>query len=723
MARMLILACFLLAGVSHATGNADKVTPVEKVIELLKKLSAQTAEEGKEEAKQYDEFACFCKEQAELKTAQIEKSNAKIEHLNAKIKQLDGERQVLDSDIGDLSTEISKIEEEIKKVSDQMGLDQENYAIEAKDIEDAISAIVRAADAIRNSKKNLKGDSKPHLAELKATVAHMLKDISNASLLEEESHALDMLAEHHDPGVVYDLKANDIINGFLRPLERTFRKNKAQRDTEWFQTKHSYETKLLGLANKKHFAELEKRQKSALRESLVAELQAAKEEVAEESTAKSADDEFRKALTDRCETKSKDFDQRSSTRADELKALSEATEVLEKGAKPNYGANAKLAEFMQQSGHWLWLGRSTDTSVDSAASQQPLLLDHASTPAKPASFIQLGGINSRSAQATQKALNMLQSAAASIHSPLLSILAVKVQLGADHYVKVRGLIRDLIETLKKAAEAEAQSKGFCDKHILQATGTRDDATMAIEEKAADIKKGQAKMAQLLDDIRDLDQAVAGNKKATLETTELWAKEKAGIALTLEMATQGKTSVEFALGLLSQFYGISVNYGLVEIGYVPPKSDREGKTVEDYTPESFSGEYKGKHSSAKGIMGLLEVIHSDFQRTIDAMQKADEQKQADVDAFQAKIEADNKAKSAERAKKDAEVSVIKDEIVTLMDNKKDAEKKLDTALEELQKLTSMCVNGEETFAQRKQKREQEIKALREALQILIEWQGV
>ncbi len=42
-------------------------------------------------------------------------------------------------------------------------------------------------------------------------------------------------------------------------------------------------------------------------------------------------------LTEQCETKAKEFDQRSSTRADELTAIATAVDTLEKGVQPNYG--------------------------------------------------------------------------------------------------------------------------------------------------------------------------------------------------------------------------------------------------------------------------------------------------------------------------------------------------------------------------------------------------
>merc|ERR1740127_332983 len=72
----------------------EKVTPVEKVIELLVKLEGEVQAEGKEEAAAYDKFACFCKEQADEKLYAIEKSE-------------------LNGQIADLSKTISNYENEI----------------------------------------------------------------------------------------------------------------------------------------------------------------------------------------------------------------------------------------------------------------------------------------------------------------------------------------------------------------------------------------------------------------------------------------------------------------------------------------------------------------------------------------------------------------------------------------------------------------------------------
>jgi len=95
---MLIFACVVLAGLSHAAGNVEKVTPVEKVTELLKKLSEKTAEEGKVEAEQYDKYSCFCKEQADEKLYSITKKAERMSLLDAQVKSLTADVTSLNKD-------------------------------------------------------------------------------------------------------------------------------------------------------------------------------------------------------------------------------------------------------------------------------------------------------------------------------------------------------------------------------------------------------------------------------------------------------------------------------------------------------------------------------------------------------------------------------------------------------------------------------------------------
>merc|ERR1719247_3750644 len=140
-----------------AASPATAVTPMEKIIGLLEDLDAKVTAEGKKEAAQYDKFACFCKEQADEKLYAIEKSEDKIAQLKAAIGELDTAIAALNSDISDLSKRISELESEIDKKTKKREKEHDEYLAKAKDMNEAIEACGAAIDALKNSKKSMKG--------------------------------------------------------------------------------------------------------------------------------------------------------------------------------------------------------------------------------------------------------------------------------------------------------------------------------------------------------------------------------------------------------------------------------------------------------------------------------------------------------------------------------------------------------------------------------------
>merc|ERR1719199_704791 len=159
--------CLCILMCLAVTTQGSKVTPMEKVIGLLKDLSAKVAAEGKKEAAAYDKYACFCKEQADEKLYAIEKSEAKIADLKAEIKKLDSEIAELNSDISDLSKKISKLENEIEKKTKKREKEHAVYQVKATDLNEAIAACGAAIDALKDSKAEMQG-AKLSLVQAKA---------------------------------------------------------------------------------------------------------------------------------------------------------------------------------------------------------------------------------------------------------------------------------------------------------------------------------------------------------------------------------------------------------------------------------------------------------------------------------------------------------------------------------------------------------------------------
>merc|ERR1719305_405164 len=106
-------------------------------------------EEGKEGAKAYDKFACWCKEQADEKLYSITKANEKISLLTAQIKTWTGEITGLGKDISALNTEIDDLKKTCE--DEQKARDKEfnAYAVKRDDMAAAISGCGQAIEMLK----------------------------------------------------------------------------------------------------------------------------------------------------------------------------------------------------------------------------------------------------------------------------------------------------------------------------------------------------------------------------------------------------------------------------------------------------------------------------------------------------------------------------------------------------------------------------------------------
>merc|ERR1719183_158561 len=78
-----------------------------------------------------------------------------------------------------------------------------------------------------------------------------------------------------------------------------------------------------------------------------------------------------------------------------------------------------------------------------------------------------------------------------------------------------------------------------------------------------------------------------------------------------MSDEAIESVKRALDILQKFY----SNALLQTGkYTPPNADRHGNVMGDMAPKVFEKKYHASQKESQGIIGVLEVILSDFERT-------------------------------------------------------------------------------------------------------------
>jgi len=325
-------------------------------------------------------------------------------------------------------------------------------------------------------------------------------------------------------------------------------------------------------------------------------------------------------------------------------------------------------------------------------------------------------LQKRITKQSNRLVKFLKNRAYKLHSSILMSLsteAVAVE-SKDVFVKVRGLIKDMIVRLKDQSKAEATQKAVCDKAMKEAVKDRDDANSGMQKDTANIERCQARIAELKKEILETGQEIADTKKEKKEATENYNAEKKQNKASRATSQEGLDSIKTAIRTLKKFYGSKGKSGFIQ----QPIKDSEGNDVEDVMPDAEDEEYRGSGEASTGIFGLLDVISTDYRRTRDELDATMEDNEKEYNTFVEK--ADKHIKELVKTKKEAEQDKI-DQENELGDNQTNLgshQKLYKATVKELEEnLKPMCVDNEVSHEEKVKRREQEVESLKEALQIL------
>merc|ERR1712224_851475 len=392
----------------------------------------------------------------------------------------------------------------------------------------------------------------------------------------------------------------------------------------------------------------------------------AKGDLVDTTATRDDDQKYLTDLTATCEQKASDFENRQQLRADEIVAIEKAIEIISSGAVS--GAADKHLPALAQT-----------------------------------SFIQVKSTQKNMNVSAVKALTYIKTRAKQLNSRILAQLASSVQMGDDPFKKVKKLIQDLIVRLMEQANEEAEQKGWCDTELSTNEQTRKEKTHQVEKLHAEIDQLEASIAKLTEDITDLTQQIADNDKAVAEATAIRQEEKAKNTETISDSEEAQTAVAQALTVLKEFYAKA--------------AEATALLQQKAEPEIFDSPYKGMQSENGGVVGMLEVIESDFARLESDTKAAEATAQKEYDEFMTDSKVDKSEKSTDIEHKTAKKQ---DESQALTVKKEDLEgtqKELDAALAYFDKPKPSCVDAGVSYEDRVARRKEEIESLQEALKIL------
>eukprot|EP00927_Polykrikos_kofoidii_P034074 TRINITY_DN2890_c0_g2_i1.p1 TRINITY_DN2890_c0_g2~~TRINITY_DN2890_c0_g2_i1.p1 ORF type:complete len:697 (+),score=158.05 TRINITY_DN2890_c0_g2_i1:72-2162(+) len=667
--------------------SGSTVTPVAKVIKLLEVLKKEVEDDGSSEASTYDTFACFCKDTTKTRSDSILAGQDTIDSEAATIAEKTALRT---TKLSEISKTKAIHETKTKDLSDaNVVFETERATWAANDVD-----LSKAIKSLENAVKALHDKASAQLLTLRSSVTKSmaLATALNISSAPRRKAMQTLLQSKVDPAnPQYTFHSQGIIDT-LNELLKDFRERKSIADTEWGKTKSAHEGTIAGLEQelKTNSDAMDKLKEDV--PSLEGEIATSREALVTAQSALKEDQTYLKDLTKQCEARAETWDQSAKLRSEEVTALTQAIDIL------TNRVSAKDAEVNQRA----LLLSSKQSRSKQAIEHHALSFLEIKTRSRISDISRHEGAHrSDTSVALRQKLDTvsryLEDQGLSLDSVVLSVAAAHAK--ADPFAKVKQLMQKLIQKLLAESTAEATQKGFCDEQIGIATQNRDNRLAEARELSTQI--GSLKVSS---EKMELDIDTLGTEITDLNSTLVTAgttreAEKEANMETLKTAREGLAAVKEAIGILKTFYKQAAS------------SKQE--------PEAEESSYRGKQESSSGIIGLLEVIKSDFARTISQTVASDKQSAEGFVEFDRESKADKASKETKKELLEEDLAATKSSIEVKTSDLKAAMKLVDSALKALEGLKPQCIDVTSPYATRVAKREEEIQALTRALCLLDE----
>jgi len=646
------------------------VSPMEKTIQLLEGLSAKIVKEGEVEAKLYDKFTSYCNDESKETQFEITTAKSDAERASATVADETAKIGAGEAKIEELSTTIATAEKDLASATKIRVKENADFEKVQAELMEGVSMLERAIAIIEREMAKtgfIQGaDSMKKVSDALTVVmdAAMVNSGDKAkvqALLQSQTAEDDLELQPTgapDPAA-YKSKSGGIVDTLEDMLEKA-KAELADAQKAEMNSKFDYEQLKQKLEDAMKFGTKELDETKAAK-AAAEEAKAVAENdlaVAEKATAEGS--KHLSDLQNECMTKATEYEESQHSRQEELTALATAKKILE---EKTGGASGREYSFIQ-------LKSKTHVRV-------------------------------RAKQVKDRVVGMLQELATKDDSDSISLLAQRVEaasmMGEDPFAKIKGLIQEMIEKLEADAAKEAGHKAFCDKEMSETKAKKEEKESDLGTLSTKIDKATSKIAKLKEEIATLQEELAAIAKAQAEADEIRAAEAAAWKEAKADYESGVEGVGMALQVLRDYYA------------------EKDESLIQQTHVKATG-------AATGIIGMLEVIESDFTKSLADGSAAEAMA---VEAYE-KLTMDNKIATTEKSTaveyKTKDKKETEARLEGLKEDKASAEKEYSAIMEYWEKLQPMCIAKPEPYAERKKRREAEIAGLKEALTILEEEAG-
>jgi len=634
------------------------------------------------EGKAMEEYTAFCDDELKEKAYAIETAGRSIDDLSATIEAADAQITGLDDEIPTLGSLISQKSSESMEASKERKSEHKDFVVAEKELIKSVDQLTRAGTLLKKglSFAQIRGGKKKLVEAVNALsviVTSQWLDISSKKRLQSfiQAHSSEddddsfggrfenkhkqpqakMVAYESGSGSHQIVEAIEEMQGKAEDTLSELRKKEMS-------DQHAFENVAQTLDNEISHAQEKlataKASKSANEESMGT----AQAELVETKKSKAADEEYSKTLKGECEAKATEWEARLKSAQEEMAAIDKAKEILVSGVKAFVQVSATTRRM------------KSDEDEDDAQ-------------------------EAREEAVRNRVVRVLKKLATRTHS--FKLVQVASMAASDPFVKIRGLIEDMIAKLVKEAEEDATHEAFCQEEMSKSSKAQEDKQMKVDKYKVRIDKAATEIATLTEEVKTLEAEVAEIDKAQAEATEIRNTENTEYLKASKDFKDSAEAVAKAIEVLKNFYEGS----FIQIS--------AKTTLKSKQPE-FGG---SKGDTAHTILAVLEMSEEDFTTLLAETEETESEA---AKKYKALSDENKIAKSTKLADAKSKESNIKSLKVSLEHHREDhasVSEELAAVNAYIEKLKPECESKAMSYEEKKAAREAEIEGLKEALGIL------
>merc|ERR1719353_136398 len=175
-------------------------------------------------------------------------------------------------------------------------------------------------------------------------------------------------------------------------------------------------------------------------------------------------------------------------------------------------------------------------------------------------------------------------------------------MSADPFAKIKGMIQEMIEKLVEEAGKEAEHKAYCDKEMGETKVKKEDKTDEVTDLQVKIDNATSKIAKLKQEINTLMEELAKIAEEQQTADKIREEEKAAWTSAEADFSSGLEGVGMALQVLRDYYA-EKEESLLQTG------------AQTHAKVQTHAKAKKETGAASGIIGMLEVVESDFSKLL------------------------------------------------------------------------------------------------------------